>query len=257
MKLWVLSDLHLEHAAMPDLAVPHADICVVAGDVMTKGVVPSLEWLDANIAPHMPVVFCAGNHEFYRAFLRESLSDARRWQGSGRVYFLEDSSVTLDGVTFCGSTLWTDFDLLGEDWSDIAQRTAAADLNDYRMVKYGKQPFKPLYPLHTFQKHVVSRRFLEDCVREHGDGKLVFVTHHAPSFRSVEDRFRKDVLSAAYASDMEYLMGGPGGPELWVHGHLHNTSDYMVGSTRVVSNPRGYPREPSYQVFDQTYVVEV
>lgn len=138
---------------------------------------------------------------------------------------------------------------------DVA--VAAADLNDYRLVKYGKQPFKPLYPVHTFQKHVVSRRFLEDSVRERGDGKLVFVTHHAPSMRSVEDRFRKDVLSAAYASNLEHMVADVRGPDLWVHGHLHNSSDYVVGSTRVVCNPRGYSRESSSRVFDRRLLIDV
>lgn len=257
MKLWVFSDLHLEHSALPELAVPDADVCVVAGDLLTKGVLPSLRWLDENVAPHMPVVFCAGNHEYYRAFLRESVASGREYKGSGRVHFLEDRSVTLDGVTFCGATLWTDFDLLGEDWSDVAQRAAAADLNDYRLVKYAKTPFKPLYPVHTFQKHVVSRRFLEDCLRERDGRKLVFVTHHAPSMRSVEERYRKDPLTAAYASDLEHMMTEVRGPDLWVHGHLHNRSDYVVGSTRVVCNPRGYPKERSSALFDAANVVEI
>ena len=28
--------------------------------------------------------------------------------------------------------------------------------------------------------------------------------------------------------------------KLWTHGHTHHEFDYMVGSTRVVCNPRGY-----------------
>jgi len=27
---------------------------------------------------------------------------------------------------------------------------------------------------------------------------------------------------------------------LWTHGHTHEDFDYMVGSTRIVCNPRGY-----------------
>ena len=32
-------------------------------------------------------------------------------------------------------------------------------------------------------------------------------------------------------------------PRLWVHGHTHLTCDYMLGETRVVCNPHGYPKE--------------
>jgi hypothetical protein len=28
--------------------------------------------------------------------------------------------------------------------------------------------------------------------------------------------------------------------KLWTHGHTHEDFDYMVGSTRIVCNPRGY-----------------
>ena len=35
---------------------------------------------------------------------------------------------------------------------------------------------------------------------------------------------------------------------LVLHGHLHRQSDYRLGDTRVVCNPRGYPnqRNPSF-----------
>ena len=35
-------------------------------------------------------------------------------------------------------------------------------------------------------------------------------------------------------------MIGRGKPALWLHGHVHNSNDYMVGGTRVVSNPKGH-----------------
>jgi hypothetical protein len=28
--------------------------------------------------------------------------------------------------------------------------------------------------------------------------------------------------------------------KVWTHGHTHDTFDYMVGSCRVICNPRGY-----------------
>lgn len=64
MKLWIISDLHLEFADWQP-SPPNADVCVVAGDVLTRGPEHSLEWLAQHIAPAMPVVAVAGNHEFY------------------------------------------------------------------------------------------------------------------------------------------------------------------------------------------------
>jgi hypothetical protein len=34
------------------------------------------------------------------------------------------------------------------------------------------------------------------------------------------------------------------GAGLWIHGHIHESCNYLVGNrTRVVCNPRGYPME--------------
>ncbi len=50
MKLWMLSDLHLEVAPINTaLQFPNADVCVVAGDIMDDGVLPSIAWLAENI----------------------------------------------------------------------------------------------------------------------------------------------------------------------------------------------------------------
>jgi Icc-related predicted phosphoesterase len=71
--------------------------------------------------------------------------------------------------------------------------------------------------------------------------QYVVVTHHAPSSISIAECYRFDTLmNGAFASDLsEFIMDRPQ-IKLWTHGHMHNVSDYMVGDTRVVCNPRGY-----------------
>jgi Icc-related predicted phosphoesterase len=44
-------------------------------------------------------------------------------------------------------------------------------------------------------------------------------------------------------------------PALWVHGHVHNSSDYRIGRTRIVANPHGYGNENPR--FNGQLVVEV
>ena len=55
--------------------------------------------------------------------------------------------------------------------------------------------------------------------------------------RGSPPRFAANLLSAAYASDLTRLMGKAG---LWIHGHVHHSTDYCVSGTRIVANPRGY-----------------
>ena len=109
MKIWLFSDLHLEHTPLASLRPPDADICVAAGDICDSGILPSLEWLNANIAPSMPVIFVAGNHEFYRSSIVESLAAAKAAAADmPRIHFLNNRSVEVEGILFIGATLWTD-----------------------------------------------------------------------------------------------------------------------------------------------------
>ena len=84
------------------------------------------------------------------------------------------------------------------------------------------------------------------------------MTHFAPSILSSLPIYREnaDILNTYYASDQEEFIKQHS-PVLWLHGHMHNSSDYEIYSTRVVCNPRGYiPYEPNPD-FNSNFVVEV
>lgn len=258
MKIWILSDLHLEFSGLDDLQIPDADVCVVSGDLQNKGILNSLQWLDDRMAMHMPTIFIAGNHEFYRAehTLDEEIARARAYEPKGRLSFLENSSIEFEDVVFTGSTLWADFDALGEEFSQIAMRHAARDLNDYRLIKFSKQPFQRLLPGLTYRKHVQSLYSIENTLENYPGQKVVVVTHHAPSLKSVEPRYLVDMLTPSFASDLESVMIRHA-PTLWIHGHVHHHVDYMVDKTRVIAHPRGYPNEECHRDYDFGFVVEI
>jgi Icc-related predicted phosphoesterase len=91
--------------------------------------------------------------------------------------------------------------------------------------------------------------------RERFNGTTIVVSHHAPSIKSIPSALRNDLISSAYASDLEGLVSGSNA-KLWIHGHIHSSSDYYLGKTRVICNPKGYPDEP-VQDFDPKMVAEV
>lgn len=252
-RLWVLSDLHFEHEDTPPaLDIPDADVCVMAGDLLNKGGMRSLGYLAEQVAKVMPVVFVAGNHEFYGASLTEGRHAMRNARLPG-VHYLDDDMVVLDGVRFLGSTLWTDFCLGGHKAWDM--HAAESNMNDYRAIALRKHPrWARLAPMHTESLHWDSRRFLDDALRIGFDGPTVVVTHHAPHPDSVHPRYKGSALNSAFASDMSEMLEMRG-PELWVHGHMHDPSDYVVGRTRVLANPKGYGGENA--LYDPALVVEV
>lgn len=249
MKLWIFSDLHRDFDDWQPFYVPDADVCVVAGDV-GEGLADSIRWLHWHIArDHMPVAFVAGNHEFYGHAVDESFEEARALQvACPDVNFLENDSVVIGGVRFVGATLWTDYEVMrGSDANPArylgwAMQACSLGMNDHRKIKFRKNPWKRWRPEEARLTHLASRAYLERTLAEPHSGPTVVVTHHAPHPASIADRFSTNIISAAYASDLTAVIES-GKPDLWVHGHMHDSFDYEVGSTRVLCNPKGYARE--------------
>ena len=81
-------------------------------------------------------------------------------------------------------------------------------------------------------RHVIEGKFNE---------KFVVVGHHSPSTQSIHPRYKDDTLmNGGYSSDLsEFILDHPQ-IKVWTHGHMHDKFDYMIGSTRIICNPRGY-----------------
>ncbi len=252
MKIWLFSDLHLEVADLREpLAVPDADVCVIAGD-LCRASANGVHWLAENVGHAMPCVYVSGNHEYYGGSVKEGLEDGRAAaKRFPNVHFLENDFVTLDGVRFVGATLWTDYRLEGNP--ELAMFHARDRMNDHRRIAEQRNPWKRFLPQAAYRMHQDSRRFIEAALRNDAVPTVV-VTHHLPHPRSVPARFKGDLLNAAYASDLSSVMEA-GQPMLWVHGHTHDSCEYRIGRTRIICNPRGYDDENA--AFDPTLVVRV
>ena len=116
--------------------------------------------------------------------------------------------------------------------------SAAGELNYYRKIRLAKAGYRKIKPLDVAQWHRGERAWLEQRLAEPFPGTTVVVTHMAPSSRSIPERLQGQLLSAAFASDLDALVCKA---DLWVHGHVHDSMDYRVGKSRVVCNPLGYP----------------
>lgn len=237
MKLWILSDLHYDHGGFRLDPPAEADIAVVAGDACDD------EWL-SELADQLPVVFVAGNHEFYGWQHSERIASL---EGKRNLHFLDDDTLTLDWcghakTRFIGATLWTDY---GND--PVAAETARRSMNDHRYIKWSKEPYQRFLPSHATKLHRASRSYITEKLATPFDGATVVVTHHAPSERSVHAKYAGSPLNRAYYSDLDDLVE-TSGAALWVHGHVHSNFDYQIGDTRVLCNPKGYPGEnPDFQ----------
>lgn len=89
------------------------------------------------------------------------------------------------------------------------------------------------------RRHDASRQWLKEQLGLGDTENTVVVTHHAPHPRSIPLEFEGHPLSPCYSRDLGALMGKA---STWIHGHIHNSLDYQVRGTRIVTNPRGYRR---------------
>ena len=270
MRIRPVSDLHEEFMPWdPGTATPEHDVVVIAGDLVTR-MSRGPARIHALGLDERPVIYVGGNHEHYGSKRDSELAKAREAAAAfPNVHVLQDDEVVIGGTRFLGATLWTDFRLFGEERQREAMVLAGskgAGMNDYQRIRLASRDYARFRPLDSVSEHMRTVAWLKARLSEPFDGPTVVVTHHAPSVLSLPDDMRDDLLSSAYASRLDELVASSGAA-LWVHGHIHEAQDYVLGATRVLSNPRGYVqwvgygrcRQMQHQPtgFDPNLVVEV
>ncbi len=256
MKVAIFSDIHLEFKApfAPRLG-SGVDVVVLAGDIAAG--CDGIEWAKRALA-HYAVVYVAGNHEFYNGHWDRTIERMRASAKGSNVHFLEDDAVTIADTRFVGCTLWTDFQLFGDANAPLSMLAARKVMPDFRIIATGDEG-QPLSPEQTVARFERSRDFLKRELLPSAARRTVVVTHHLPHGRSVAKRFEDDPVSAAFASDLGGVVD-EAQPDLWIHGHTHDSFAYAIGKTQVVCNPRGYPQKNGTfenLAFDPGLVIEV
>jgi len=283
MRIAIASDLHLEHADLDLINTAldsiRADVLVLAGDILNAQdlwdhqppevpyppeIIKTLgrrqaaaqqyrDFIQRVSTEFKHVIAVAGNHEFYHGKWVDGLRVLRQEYGRySNVHYLERDTVIIDGVLFIGGTLWTDLNR-----GDPLTLHAIRDMmNDYSTIRHDEQGFTKLRPAHTLARHRETVEYFAHILRENRDKKTVVVGHHAPSQLSVHENYKREtIMNGGYYSDLSELILDNPQIALWCHGHMHNDSDYTIGDTRVVCNPRGYVGyERGTQAVDPYYV---
>lgn len=263
MKVALASDIHLEFQDIILKNTENAEVLILSGDILVAEDLHNHPEEKVKIAimvdslsrrqetaqrfrdfikrcsfqfPHVVVI--AGNHEFYHGNWKASIQYLRdEYSKFDNVYFLEQDTKVINDVTFIGATLWTDCNK-----GDPLTLHALTDMmNDYRIIRNDELGFTKLRPAHSMHRHQHTVGYIKSVLADRKDQKVVVVGHHAPTFNSVHEKYRNDqLMNGGYASDLSQLILDNPQIALWTHGHMHDPFDYMVGTTRVVCNPRGY-----------------
>ena len=260
MRLHILSDLHLGVRGM-EHPQTDADIVILAGDIARPE--PAIAWARGF---GKPVLYVPGNHEFYGSSLAQTrrtlqaLCAGSAGSADSQVQLLDNRSLVLQGVRFIGSTLWSDFRIVGDGQARLdAMAQAQRFAYDFTRVRVGDAPDAPLFtPEDSAALFDANVRWLREALAQPFAGPTVVVTHHAPTAQSIHPRFAGSPLNGIFVSDAQALVKASGA-RLWIHGHTHDSFDYRVGGTRVLCNPRGYAKEGVAEnaAFDARLVVDV
>ena len=270
MKIGVCSDLHLEFGDLNIKNEDNVDVLILSGDILVESDLQIFDRRQIEMGfmqarsvrfheffqrvcfqfPH--VIYIAGNHEHYHGDFAHTISNLKRKLAHHtNLHILDREVFDLGDVRFIGSTLWTDMNK--ED--PLTLHAMKKMMNDFRCVKNSNREVHFKDPEGKFHTRVATFS-PEDAVEEHRKClgyikevysstppwmNVVVVGHHTPSHTSCHPRYKDDqIMNGGYHSDLsEFILDRPG-IKLWTHGHTHESFDYMIGSTRIVCNPRGY-----------------
>ena len=250
MKIQYASDLHTEFGFQAlrksDLK---GDVLVLAGDIAGKP--RKLNQYLHSLAGSVPILYVMGNHEFYGHDFGQGVETYRNAVGSrAGVHFLENRSVEIGGVRFLGCTLWTDF------FGGMQGKTCEREVNDFRFIGLSDAKDGRLRWMDVAYRYRNSLAWLREELETSFPGSTVVVTHTAPSALSNPPQFAGSIISGAFYSNLDELIEETQ-PALWIHGHIHDSSDYLIGKTRVVCNPFGYEGIEVNVDWDPEAMVEV
>lgn len=253
MKLHVLSDLHLSVATF-EAPITDADVVILAGDIARPK--EAIAWASTFAKP---ILFVPGNHEFYGGSVASTVQELKQLCDRHDIYLLNNDVVVIDGVRFLGTTLWTNFLLFGEgEKRDLAISEAISFMRDFSRIRIDEVSGTMFTPADSALQFTCHANWLEERLAEPFQGQTVVITHHAPSPKSIHPRFADSLLNACFVSDAERLVDGKR-VALWIHGHTHDSFDYVLNGTRVVCNPRGYAKNGISENphFDPNFVIEL
>lgn len=253
MRIALLSDLHLSVNAIPFPEVD-ADIVVLAGDIARPA--RAIEW--ASACP-LPILYVAGNHEFYGSDLISTYEQLRSLSQSTQITVLERSEHIHDGVRFLGCTLWADYRLFEEGpQRDLGVDMATRLIRDFSHIRISPDFPELFTPAISQLIYLQTVAWLDDCFRRDSSTPTVVISHFAPTRSSIAPMFADSPINASFVSDLEEKIR-QWQPALWLHGHTHGSFDYRVGDTRVVCNPRGYAKNGVNEnpAFDSQLVIEL
>lgn len=250
-------------------------VLVLAGDVWEAGKgfqFMGKSWYQEIAAQFAHVVVVLGNHDYYGGHIETEVNRLRQKatsQGVENIHFLHRNTLEFENLRFVGATLWSNYfnmhplvtSALTENIGGQGPRSA-----DLRYIRYGTGTYKRASLQRLWEEHQKDVQFLRQALGV--SSPTWVVTHHPPSalslsntpkgptiaaivqaWKTADAQERRQIeQSSAFHQVVDTLdefsqlddLVHAAKPLVWVHGHVHDPVEYVIGNTQVFSNPRGY-----------------
>lgn len=261
MKIRILSDLHIDiNSRYPLELVDNNIFTIVAGDISGLTSV-SADWIDKNIKKGL---FIAGNHIVYNHSIK-TLEEfkkelSQKYPLTNDVTFLDTLTNTyyreINGIIFIGTTLYTNYKL-GKRTIKQNMNIGFQYLNDF---KYGKTfhngKIDCLNPKDYKKWFKDSMKKITNVVEDNPDREIVIITHHCPSEKCIDTKYKDSIANASYASNLEDFIIKHPNIKCWICGHVHNRKIFKIGKCLIIQNPRGYERSLECNDFNPNFYLD-
>ena len=229
MNLQIMSDLHFEMHAdggaglIRELDPTGVDVLVLAGDITMARHYEDLESVFKPLAKkYRHILYVPGNHEYYKSSPTEVARNlAKLTKALPEVVIPENDAVVIAGQRFIAGTMWFRPDPMAEPNKRFMHDFSL--IQDFEPWVYEQNAaFEKVLATHVEggrRRRHASPAGVRECPREvraFGHERLLRLRHDLATYREHQ-------------------------PKLWIHGHSHDRCDYLLGRTRVVANPLGYP----------------
>jgi len=259
MKLKIYSDLHTEfqRGSYPTFWLPevHEDdndtVLILAGDIDLGAW--SVAYASELSDRFYEVILVLGNHDLWMENIHTFYTEAGRLINKPNVRILQNEAITIDGVEFLGTTLWTDIN--SKDPFSVWNAPKVM-VPDFENIRFGPDNTRLTSSI-WLQENDIARDFLKKTISP--AKTQVVITHHAPSFSCATGNPHSGDSNDCYFYNggMDDLVADAG---YWIFGHTHHKFDQYLGDTRVISNPRGYQSRKFTQLvdgFEDNFTIEI
>lgn len=262
-RLYLASDFHLHPSFHGDVTLKmktskHSnDAIILAGDILPsqklkismdessesiRRRIAYTNFFDTVSSDYKYVFVVLGNHDYWGSSLEYAQLEYETYFGRlyQNVFTLSSySPLEVNDTILVGDTLWTDFDNSNISSMSMWRNT----MNDYLYINSSTE-FGTVSASRILEEHEDHKRDIFAAADLYHDKKVVVVTHHAPSEKSVSKKYKDHYANSYYFSNLESEIIERKNIVAWAHGHMHSRIKYKIGKNcTVYCNAYGYNEE--------------